>query len=29
LTPPKWRSRDELVKAELKANGTAKPVEKE
>ncbi|MFM0092980.1 AAA family ATPase [Paraburkholderia sediminicola] len=29
LTPPEWRSRDELAKAELKATGSAKPFEKE
>nr|WP_251031763.1 trifunctional serine/threonine-protein kinase/ATP-binding protein/sensor histidine kinase [Paraburkholderia strydomiana] len=29
LTPPEWRSRDELISAELKATGTAKPFEKE
>jgi C4-dicarboxylate-specific signal transduction histidine kinase len=29
LTPPEWRERDELAKAELKATGSAKPFEKE
>ncbi|MFM0339369.1 trifunctional serine/threonine-protein kinase/ATP-binding protein/sensor histidine kinase [Paraburkholderia fungorum] len=29
LTPPEWHNRDELVKAELKATGSAKPFEKE
>jgi PAS domain S-box-containing protein len=29
LTPPEWRNRDELAKAELKATGSAIPFEKE
>ncbi|MFM0555740.1 AAA family ATPase [Paraburkholderia sediminicola] len=29
LTPPEWRDLDELVRAELTANGSAKPFEKE
>jgi PAS domain S-box-containing protein len=29
LTPPEWRNRDEQVRAELRASGSAKPFEKE
>jgi transcriptional regulator with PAS, ATPase and Fis domain len=29
LTPPEWRERDERALAELKANGTVQPYEKE